>query len=46
MVQVKNPIMLLEHPIMAKECPLKVMQMRLEGPTQIPSVELGRDPHS
>lgn len=35
--------MLLERSIMAKECPLKVAQTRLECRTRRPNVELCRD---
>uniref|UniRef100_A0A8C3S5G0 Tektin n=1 Tax=Chelydra serpentina TaxID=8475 RepID=A0A8C3S5G0_CHESE len=41
--QTENTIMLLERAIMAKECPLKVAQTRLEGRTRRPNVELCRD---
>ncbi|XP_012503062.1 PREDICTED: tektin-5 [Propithecus coquereli] len=41
--QAENTIMLLERAIMAKECPLKVAQTRLECRTQRPNVELCRD---
>ncbi|XP_007188468.2 tektin-5 [Balaenoptera acutorostrata] len=41
--QTENTIMLLERSIMAKECPLKVAQTRLECRTRRPSVELCRD---
>ncbi|XP_027695524.1 tektin-5 [Vombatus ursinus] len=44
--QTENTIMLLERAIMAKECPLKVAQTRLEHRTRRPNVELCRDiPH-
>lgn len=42
--QAENTIMLLEKSIMAKECPLKVAQTRLECRTWRPNVELCRDP--
>ncbi|XP_019350150.1 tektin-5 [Alligator mississippiensis] len=38
--QIENTIMLLERSIMAKECPLKVAQTRLEGRTRRPNIEL------
>ncbi|XP_036924899.1 tektin-5 [Sturnira hondurensis] len=41
--QVENTILLLERSIMAKECPLKVAQTRLECRTRRPNVELCRD---
>ncbi|XP_006867279.1 PREDICTED: tektin-5 [Chrysochloris asiatica] len=41
--QAENTIMLLERAIMAKECPLKVAQTRLECRTRRPNVELCRD---
>uniref|UniRef100_A0A4X1VQ47 Tektin n=1 Tax=Sus scrofa TaxID=9823 RepID=A0A4X1VQ47_PIG len=41
--QTENTIMLLERSIMAKECPLKVAQTRLECRTRRPNVELCRD---
>ncbi|XP_027466091.1 tektin-5 isoform X2 [Zalophus californianus] len=41
--QAENTIMLLERSIMAKECPLKVAQTRLECRTRRPNVELCRD---
>uniref|UniRef100_A0A8D0GE65 Tektin n=1 Tax=Sphenodon punctatus TaxID=8508 RepID=A0A8D0GE65_SPHPU len=41
--QTENTIMLLERAIMAKECPLKVAQTRLEARTRRPNVELCRD---
>uniref|UniRef100_A0A8C8R787 Tektin n=1 Tax=Pelusios castaneus TaxID=367368 RepID=A0A8C8R787_9SAUR len=41
--QTENTIMLLERAIIAKECPLKVAQTRLEGRTRRPNVELCRD---
>ncbi|VFV37064.1 low quality protein: tektin-5-like [Lynx pardinus] len=41
--QAENSIMLLERSIMAKECPLKVAQTRLECRTWRPNVELCRD---
>ncbi|XP_040829875.1 tektin-5 [Ochotona curzoniae] len=41
--QAENTIMLLERSIMAKECPLKVAQSRLECRTRRPNVELCRD---
>ncbi|KAK2495357.1 hypothetical protein MC885_006063 [Smutsia gigantea] len=41
--QAENTIMLLERSIMAKECPLKVAQTRLEYRTRRPNVELCRD---
>ncbi|XP_043834400.1 tektin-5 [Dromiciops gliroides] len=41
--QTENTIMLLERAIMAKECPLKVAQTRLEHRTRRPNVELCRD---
>ncbi|XP_072465191.1 tektin-5 [Notamacropus eugenii] len=44
--QMENTIMLLERAIMAKECPLKVVQTRLEHRSRRPNVELCRDiPH-
>ena len=42
--QTEDTIMLLERSIMAKECPLKVAQTRLECRTRRPNVELCRDP--
>lgn len=42
--QAENTSMLLEKSIMAKECPLKVAQTRLECRTWRPNVELCRDP--
>ncbi|XP_045675587.1 tektin-5 [Phyllostomus hastatus] len=41
--QVENTILMLERSIMAKECPLKVAQTRLECRTRRPNVELCRD---
>ncbi|XP_025272310.1 tektin-5 isoform X2 [Canis lupus dingo] len=41
--QAENTIMLLERSIMAKECPLKVAQTRLECRTRRPNVELCKD---
>ncbi|XP_004692185.1 PREDICTED: tektin-5 [Condylura cristata] len=41
--QAENTIMLLERSIMAKECPLKVAQTRLECRTWRPNMELCRD---
>ncbi|XP_010608273.1 tektin-5 [Fukomys damarensis] len=41
--QMENTIMLLERSIMAKECPLKVAQTRLECRSWRPNVELCRD---
>ncbi|XP_060504455.1 tektin-5 [Panthera onca] len=41
--QAENTVMLLERSIMAKECPLKVAQTRLECRTWRPNVELCRD---
>lgn len=41
--QTENTIMLLERAIMAKECPLKVAQTRLEARTRRPNMELCRD---
>ncbi|XP_061455211.1 tektin-5 [Rhineura floridana] len=41
--QTENTIMLLERAIMAKECPLKVAQTRLEARTWRPNMELCRD---
>ncbi|XP_069342646.1 tektin-5 [Eulemur rufifrons] len=41
--QAENTMMLLERAIMAKECPLKVAQTRLECRTRRPNVELCRD---
>ncbi|KAM4819905.1 tektin-5 isoform 2-T2 [Thomomys bottae] len=41
--QTENTIMLLERAIMAKECPLKVAQTRLECRTRRPNMELCRD---
>ncbi|KAL1287496.1 TEKT5 [Ovibos moschatus] len=41
--QTESTIMLLERSIMAKECPLKVAQTRLECRTRRPNVELCRD---
>uniref|UniRef100_A0A8C5LAX3 Tektin n=2 Tax=Jaculus jaculus TaxID=51337 RepID=A0A8C5LAX3_JACJA len=41
--QAENAIMLLERAIMAKECPLKVAQTRLECRTRRPNMELCRD---
>ncbi|XP_001366706.1 tektin-5 [Monodelphis domestica] len=41
--QIENTIMLLERAILAKECPLKVAQTRLEHRTRRPNVELCRD---
>ncbi|KAM6155921.1 tektin-5 [Rhynchocyon petersi] len=41
--QAENTIMLLERSIMAKECPLKLAQTRLECRSRRPNVELCRD---
>ncbi|ELW67632.1 Tektin-5 [Tupaia chinensis] len=41
--QAENTIVLLERSIMAKECPLKVAQTRLECRSRRPNVELCRD---
>nr|XP_056722381.1 tektin-5 [Euleptes europaea] len=41
--QTENTIMLLERAILAKECPLKVAQTRLEARTWRPNMELCRD---
>ncbi|XP_048338253.1 tektin-5-like, partial [Sphaerodactylus townsendi] len=41
--QTENTMMLLERAILAKECPLKVAQTRLEGRTWRPNMELCRD---
>ncbi|XP_066134348.1 tektin-5 [Saccopteryx bilineata] len=41
--QAEDTIMLLERSIMAKECPLKVAETRLECRTRRPSMELCRD---
>lgn len=41
--QAENTITLLERSIMAKECPLKVAQTRLECRSRRPNVELCRD---
>ncbi|KAF6127648.1 tektin 5 [Phyllostomus discolor] len=41
--QVENTILMLERSIMAKECPLKLAQTRLECRTRRPNVELCRD---